>query len=390
MTSIFDTSFSSNLQRLGSSTDAPRETPSTTGKKFAAVLADLEHKGAKPNENGTNQHSQVNEKPAEPPPVPTLTNLHVGELSSAGETAPPILSSLITQGTPLFTSVRLEAPAVKVSAPLTTDNPQLAVGRPLLSNPTVVPPLGEIGDKPAVPHLLGAERLQAIPAALLPEAVDANELEEGDDEAPKMPQIASIERLAVKPEALAATKAYSKKEAIKEIIATAGKYYGIDPNLSMAVAQVESAYEPKAVSKDGHNSKGIFQLLDSTGKRMLGHAGMRAERYDPFDPAQNAYLGVGYLRKLHDIFSEETNLGSNMKTVPARSAEQLEKLAVAAFNAGEGNVARAQAKARALGKNPADYSAVEPHLPASTRLYVKRVTGLKHALAREDSEETVV
>ena len=121
---------------------------------------------------------------------------------------------------------------------------------------------------------------------------------------------------------------------------------------------------------------------------MINHTGLD-ERYDPFDPAQNTYLGVGYLRRLHDIFSVETHLGGNMRTVPASSAEHLEKLAVAAFNAGEGNVARAQARARALGKDPADFSEIEPFLPASTRSYVKKVTQLRETYAARTSTSNI-
>jgi len=153
----------------------------------------------------------------------------------------------------------------------------------------------------------------------------------------------------------------------------------------MAIAQTESSFQPTAVSRDGHASKGIFQLLDSTGKDMLGHTGLD-ESYDPFDPAQNAYLGVGYLRRLHDIFSVETKLSGRTRTTPAASAQHLEKLAVAAFNAGEGSVARAQAKAKSLGKDPSDYSSVEPYLPASTRLYVRKVSDIRTALADAETD----
>jgi soluble lytic murein transglycosylase-like protein len=93
----------------------------------------------------------------------------------------------------------------------------------------------------------------------------------------------------------------------------------------------------------------LFQLLDSTGKELLEQLGIDDD-YDPFDPALNSYLGVGYLRRLHDTFSKETKLTNNLSTAPARTADDLEKLAIAAFNTGEGNVARAQEKAAQEGK----------------------------------------
>ena len=119
---------------------------------------------------------------------------------------------------------------------------------------------------------------------------------------------------------------------------------------------------------------------------MRSHTGLD-EHYDPFDPAQNTYLGVGYLRRRNDIFSVETKLGGNMRPVPVSSAENLEKLSVAAFNAGEGNVARAQARARSFGKDPTEFSSVEPFLPASTRSYVQKVSQLREQFAAGETRK---
>jgi soluble lytic murein transglycosylase-like protein len=176
---------------------------------------------------------------------------------------------------------------------------------------------------------------------------------------------------------------------IQEVILTAGKYHGIDPQLSMAVAKAESSLDSQAVSKDGHHSKGLFQLLDSTGQEMMKHLGVKDD-YQPFDPAQNSYLGVGYLRRLHDMFSESTTLSRNLTTHPASSAADLEKLAVAAFNAGQGNVARAQEAAKSAGKNPELFSSVEPHLPAQTRAYVGRVMDFRQAATQGSGPNTKV
>lgn len=171
------------------------------------------------------------------------------------------------------------------------------------------------------------------------------------------------------------------QDEIKDVIHTAGKYHGVDPTLTLAVARAESAFDPRAVSSDGHDSKGLFQLLDSTGRDMLSRFGV-GEDYDPFNPSQNSFLGVGYLRRLHDIFSENSTLTRQLSTHPARSAADLEKLAVAAFNTGEGNVARAQARALAAGKDPSLYSSVEAYLPGQTRDYVARV--MRYRLAMND------
>jgi hypothetical protein len=159
---------------------------------------------------------------------------------------------------------------------------------------------------------------------------------------------------------------------LEEIIATASRFYGIEPNLSLAIAKTESSLNPKAVSSDGFYSKGLFQLLDETGRYMADQVGMN-DKYDPYDPAQNSYLGISYLKRLHHLFSEDTTLAGSLSTYAANTPNDLEKLSIAAFNAGEGNVARAQTQAKDRGRDPGNFDAIEPFLPTSTRSYVKKV-----------------
>ena len=175
---------------------------------------------------------------------------------------------------------------------------------------------------------------------------------------------------------------------LEDRIATAGKYHGVDPNLSLAVAHAESSLNSNAVSSDGHSSKGVFQLLDDTGKYLHEEFGL-SDRYDPFDPSQNSYIGIGYLKKLQAIFRERTNLGFGRYTMPVKSSADLEKVAVAAFNAGEGAVQRAQQKAHALGANAGSYDSIAPYLPASTRSYVEKVSSMKIQLAKNETEKSI-
>jgi soluble lytic murein transglycosylase-like protein len=142
----------------------------------------------------------------------------------------------------------------------------------------------------------------------------------------------------------------------RAIVATARRLQ-VDPVLSLAVARAESGVsaamaketvlDPRAVSQDG-KSVGLFQLTSETGKAQLKALALR-QTYNPFNPQQNIRLGVGYLKYLSEVFSKETILLQDLRTTPGADSYEVHRLAVAAYNAGEGRVARAQGQARSRG-----------------------------------------
>lgn len=173
-----------------------------------------------------------------------------------------------------------------------------------------------------------------------------------------------------------------RKEKVSAMMKEIGSQFGVDPALGVAVASIESGFDTTAISRDGHFSKGLMQLLDGTGKELKEQVGIEGS-YQPYDPKQNVTLGVSYLRRLHDLFSFQSSLSNKLTTHQAVNISSKEKLAVAAYNAGEGRVAAAQEKALKLGKNPGEFEQVEPYLPEITQNYVKKVISAKDKLASD-------
>jgi soluble lytic murein transglycosylase-like protein len=192
----------------------------------------------------------------------------------------------------------------------------------------------------------------------------------------KTPTVLEVRRVEI-PVAGSADTAPLERSQIMERLISASKLAGISPALAQAVVSSESSFNIKAVSNDGHASKGLFQLLDTTGKHLMSKAELKQEEYDPFNPDLNIKLGTSYLKYLHDIFRVPTELPNQLQTRAAADEKSLEKLAVAAFNAGEGRVASAQTRTEKVGNDPAHYDQVAPFLPSSTREYVTRVLASK-------------
>lgn len=112
-----------------------------------------------------------------------------------------------------------------------------------------------------------------------------------------------VRRMVVSPNP--ARKAATEAE-VYAWIEEAAKNFEISPLLVDSVVQVESNYNPFAVSPKG--AQGLMQLMPATARRFgVSNA---------FDARQNIEGGVRYLRFLHDTFQDD-------------------RLAVAAYNAGE-------------------------------------------------------
>ena len=95
-----------------------------------------------------------------------------------------------------------------------------------------------------------------------------------------------------------------------EFVLAAASRYGVDAELISSVMEVESHFNPKAVSVK--NARGLMQLLPETAARLSVK--------DIFDPKENIDAGTHYLHDLLQLYNNDLTL------------------ALAAYNAGPDNV----------------------------------------------------
>ena len=128
--------------------------------------------------------------------------------------------------------------------------------------------------------------------------------------------------------------------SVRGYVDSAAQTYKVNPNLISAVIKTESNF--KSGAKSGAGAGGLMQLMPATAKSL----GVK----DRFNPAQNVSGGTKYLRQMLEKY------GNNRQ------------LALAAYNAGPGNVDKAIKKAGSR-----DWSKVSKYLPKETRNYVPKV-----------------
>ena len=119
---------------------------------------------------------------------------------------------------------------------------------------------------------------------------------------------------------------------------------------------IESAFNPEAMSSA--RASGMWQFMPGTGRDF--ELRQNVFRDDRRDVLASTRAALDYLQKLHGMFGDW-------------------QLALAAYNWGEGNVARALDRNRRAGL-PTDYDSLR--MPAETRNYVPKLQAVKNIVLR--------
>jgi len=101
---------------------------------------------------------------------------------------------------------------------------------------------------------------------------------------------------------LASQMGPAERDALANALVVASREHGLQPAFVLAVIEVESRFDPYAVS--GQGALGLMQVLPSTGApiaRRLGIAWRGPQTL--FDAHANVRIGVAYLRELIDRYA---------------------------------------------------------------------------------------
>jgi soluble lytic murein transglycosylase-like protein len=140
---------------------------------------------------------------------------------------------------------------------------------------------------------------------------------------------------------LAGNEVKRRAAAYSALIDDVARRAELQPALLCAVIAIESAFDPRAVSRKG--AQGLMQLRPATAKRY----GVQR----PFDPAENVRGGAGYLKDLLKRYGNDL------------------ELALAAYNAGEDAVDR-------HGRTIPPFAETQAYVPAVLALYRELSNGI--------------
>jgi len=181
-----------------------------------------------------------------------------------------------------------------------------------------------------------------------------------------------------------------KKEALENASMHFDKNDKLTVNTLEAIYGQESSFGKSRRKRYINGAAGDFQIEKKTAKRM----GLTvSSKNDPrFDIDDSSAAAAKYLKTLENNFSKSTTLTKNLKTIPISNPSKRVKFIIAAYNAGEGRIARAQKITKESGGDPNSWDEVKENLEAAgastkkaneIRKYVEKVTSYEKEFSKK-------
>jgi len=88
---------------------------------------------------------------------------------------------------------------------------------------------------------------------------------------------------------------------IHKLLVDEANRQGIDPTLALAMAEVESNFNPRALSKAG--AKGVMQIMPATAESVFGISSNQL-----YDAKTNIYIGISFIKKLLNRYNQRLDI----------------------------------------------------------------------------------
>ncbi len=164
----------------------------------------------------------------------------------------------------------------------------------------------------------------------------------------------------------------------RKALENASAYF--DKNDKLTVNTLEAIYAQESSFGTQRNKRGItsaagdLHLEKNTAERYgLTVSSKNDQRFD-IDYASIA--AARYLKTLDNLFSKDTRLGKNLATISIQDASARKEFVLAAYNGGEGTIAKAQSLAQKAGKDPAIWEEVQGFL-SKVNISAKKVIEIR-------------